>query len=288
MQATKIRIHTEDPRLKRVIQHDPRSKRYRLNTSDLEIASVEWSLVIARLNQGDIGKCTAESACEVLGSAPIYSTLTADFSGTVLNDTWTSAFYSDEETLDGDGPYPPNDNGSSGLTSAKVAKARGLISGYTHTFTATDAIKGVQLSPACWGTLWKSGMDDVNTDTGQVKYSGAVRGGHELSVFKIVADLEQVWFHNHWGPWGYQNSGDGWISFADFEASLKDQGDMTFYTPLTQPAPTPQPAPSPTPTTATTITFASNAVTVLDSWAGNRHTGPNKAAAIEWKTGVRT
>lgn len=281
--ATKIRIHTEDPRLKRVIQHDPRSKRYRLDTSGLAIASVEWPLMIARLNQGDIGKCTAESACEVLGSDPVFHTLPSLLPR--LDDTWTSAFYSDEENLDGDGPYPPNDNGSSGLTSAKIAKARGLISGYTHTFTADAAIKGLSLGPACWGTLWKSGMDNVNTDTGQVKYTGAVRGGHELSVFKIDATKEQVWFHNHWGPWGYQNSGDGWISFADFEASLKDQGDMTFYTPLTQPAPTPQPAPSPTPTT--TITFASNAVTVLDTWAGNRHTGPNKAAAIEWKTGVR-
>lgn len=279
----KLRIHSDDPRLKRHIVHDSRSALYRLDTSGLTVADVEWRIDIARLNQQTTGKCTAESSCEVLGSDPFYATLLPDVAS-ALNDTWTDGFYSDEETLDGDGPFPPNDNGSSGLTSAKVAKQRGLISGYQHTFTADDAIVGVRTGPACWGTLWKTGMDDVNTDTGQVKYSGTTRGGHELSIFKIVASLEQVWFHNHWGPWGYQNSGDGWISFSDFEKSLADQGDVTFYVPLSQPAPTPTPPPIP----ATTVSyqFAAADAATLDGWAAKRHCGLNKTAAEAWKRGV--
>src|SRR2546423_656913 len=48
--------------------------------------------------------------------------------------------YSDEEVLDGDGPYPPNDNGSTGLTCAKVLKRAGMISGYQHTFSLDAAL----------------------------------------------------------------------------------------------------------------------------------------------------
>lgn len=245
MNDLKIRIHSSDPRLKRHINHDSRSAQYRLPTDGLSIVDVEWAMHIHVMNQGDVGKCTAEAATEALASDPFWSTLDAAQQA-ALGDSWSNAFYSDEETLDGDGPYPPQDNGSSGLTSAKVAKARGLINGYQHTFTADDAIKGLGVSPASWGTLWKTGMDDVDTTTGQVKYSGTTRGGHELCIHKIVAKLEQVWFRQSWGLWGYQNLGLGWISFADFEKSLAEQGDVTFFTPLTKPAPTPQP-PAPTP-----------------------------------------
>jgi hypothetical protein len=231
-------LHNGEHALGRHIEHDERSKLYRLDTEGLSAADVEWAYRIGQLNQQATGKCTAEAACEILGSDPFFKTLTPT-EQTALNDAWTDVFYSDEELLDGDGPFPPNDNGSSGLTSAKVAKNRKLISGYLHTFTAQDAINGLQKYPASWGTNWKSGMDSVNVDTGQVTYTGTVRGGHELELFKIVAKLEQVWFRQSWGPWGYHNLGMGWISFEDFEASLADQGDVTFYVPRTSPAPTP-------------------------------------------------
>lgn len=275
----RLDIPSDDPRLKRRINHDIRSARYPLRTAGLDVADVDWALIIARLNQLQVGKCTAEAACELLGSLPFYYTLPAGV-GKQLNDQWTDGFYSDEETLDGDGPFPPNDNGSDGLTSAKVAKNRGLISGYQHTFTALDALKGLQNYPAAWGTYWRSGMDNVNVDTGQVKYTGGVRGGHELSLFKVDAKLERVWFHNHWGAWGYHNTGDAWISFADFEASLADQGDVTFFVPLTEPAPTPTPA-------VYSIRFTGDTVAQLDAWAVKPHTGANRRAAQDWLTGVR-
>lgn len=258
-----LRIHSTDPRLKRNINHDSRSALYRTQTDGLSIVDVDWTKHIPLLNQGDTGKCTAEAATEALASDPFWSTLDAAQQAT-LNDTGSDAFYSAEETFDGDGPYPPNDNGSSGLTSAKVAQARGLISGYTHTFTADDALKAMQISPGSWGTLWKSGMDDVDTTTGQVKYTGTTRGGHELCIKKVVASLEQLWFWQSWGPWGYQNLGLGWISFDDFAKSLADQGDVTFFTPLNKPAPTPtppspSPAPAPSPLDAIDQTFIDKA-----------------------------
>lgn len=243
----KIRLHSADPRLKRQINHDSRSGLYRLDTSGLSIADAEWAYHLGVLNQGSTGKCTSEAANECLGSDPFWTDLPPSVQAELGTDAFTDSFYSAEETLDGDGPYPPNDNGSSGLTSAKVAKAQGLISGYQHTFTADDAIRGLQTGPASWGTQWKTGMDDVDTTTGQIKYSGTTRGGHELCLYKVVAKLEQLWGHQSWGPWGYRNSGVFWISFADFEKSLADQGDVTFFTPLSQPAPVPTPAPTPAP-----------------------------------------
>lgn len=240
----KLALPSADPRLKRRIDHDARSALYRLDTSGLSLVDVEWPMHIPTLNQESTGKCTAEAACEALASDPFWATLPTDVAPK-LNDTWTDGFYSDEETLDGDGPYPPNDNGSSGLTSAKVAKKRGLISGYQHTFTADDALKGLQLRPFSWGTLWKTGMDDVDETTGQVKYTGTARGGHELCGYKLDTKNERLWCRQSWGPWGYQQSGVFWISFADFDKSLAEQGDVTFFTPLSLPAPTPTPAPVP-------------------------------------------
>jgi hypothetical protein len=242
--ALHIPIWSDDPRLKRGILHDPASRDYELDTAGLEIVDVEWpSHLPGPLDQGAVGKCTTEAAANDLASDPLWVTLPADVQQALLTDpgAWTDAFYNDEENLDGDGPYPPNDNGSYGLTSAKVAQARGLIDEYRHTFSADAALKGLQLYPASWGTLWKTGMDDVNEDTGQIRYTGNTRGGHQMNLFKVDAAAEKVWGRQSWGAWGYQRLGVYWISFDDFAASLHDRGDVTFFIP--KPA-----ASTPTPT----------------------------------------
>lgn len=283
--TTPIRIHTEDPRLGRRINHDPRSKRYPVDVAGLDVTDVEWPYYLPVLDQGQIGKCTAEAAVEMLGSDPFRQTLEIDIVNQLATDEYTNQFYSDEETLDGDGPYPPNDNGSDGLTSAKIAQARGLISGYTHAFSAEDALKGMQNGPGSWGTLWKTGMDAVDETTGQIRYTGSVRGGHELCVYKINALEEQLWFHQSWGAWGYQRSGIAWISFADFEVSLADQGDVTFFVPRTKPAPLPTPPPAPA--SDIMISWPAGDVSFMDEWALARHSRTNRTAALTWLRGAR-
>lgn len=277
----KIQLPSLDPRLKRHIVHDSRSALYTLDTAGLPIVDVEWTMHIPTLNQLQTGKCTAEAACEALASDPFWATLTPGVQSQ-LDDHWTDSFYNDEENLDGDGPFPPNDNGSSGLTSAKVAKQRGLISGYEHTFTANDALAGLSLRPFSWGTLWKTGMDDVDETTGQVKYSGTTRGGHEICGYKVDAKNERLWFHQSWGAWGYQQSGKAWISFADFEKSLADQGDVTFFTPLSQPAPTPSP-------TGHTVTFTDDQYAAVQDWGSSPHIWRKATAAAKaWKAATGT
>lgn len=281
----KLRIHSQDPRLKRHINHDSESARYKLPTRHLSLVDVDWLMHIPTMNQGSTGKCTAEAATEILASDPFWDTLPANVQKE-LGDVFSDTFYSAEETLDGDGPYPPQDNGSSGLTSAKVAKNEKLISGYQHTFTAEDALKGLQISPFSWGTLWKTGMDNVDTTTGQVTYTGTTRGGHELCGKKLDVKNERLWCHQSWGQWGYQNSGLFWISFTDFEKSLADQGDVTFFTPLNQPAPTPTP-PGPTPTPAPGNPDLA-LVSAMDPWAATiisriTKSGRAKLAYENWK-----
>jgi hypothetical protein len=254
---------TSDPLLGRHVRHDSRSKAYRKDTTGLSIQDVTWVCHLASiLDQGDVGSCTAETGDELMASEPYVGTLSSTDAGAVTAGTqaWPLAFYHDETVADDyPGTYPPNDTGSDGLTMAKVLKARGMISGYTHTFTADDALKAMSTGPAAWGTNWKTGMDDVDTTTGQVKYTGTTRGGHELSLYRIDAAKEQVWFRNHWGAWGYQGQGVAWISFDDFAKSLKDQGDVTWLTPISQPAPTPTPVPVPTDAADAALVTAGNA-----------------------------
>jgi hypothetical protein len=277
MSITSIPIRWYDPRLKRNIRHDSRSWNYRLDTAGMVLRDREWpcALVDGILNQGRIGACTAETVVELLASDPIYSTLDSVTQEAVTSGTqsWPLAFYHDETALDDiDGVYPGEDTGSNALGMGKAALARGLISGYQHTFTAESALLGLSnVGPFGWGTLWKSGMDSVEVSTGQVRYSGVTRGGHEISAYKIDTVNERVWCHNHWGQWGYQYGGTFWISFADFEKSLADQGDVVFFQPTTAPAPKPSPDGA----------FAT-ASAVLDPWARKSHVGDNKRAASAW------
>ncbi|HUM06365.1 MAG TPA: hypothetical protein VLT90_12950 [Terriglobales bacterium] len=289
MSITYIPIRSLDPRLKRHICHDSRSWNYSLPTDGMTLQDKTWAMYMndGKLDQGNVGACTAETADELLASDPLFDTLDLATQQGVTSGAqdWPLAFYHDE-TADDDisGTYPPNDTGSDALGMAKAALARGLISGYQHTFTAEDALLGLSnVGPFGWGTLWKTGMDNVDVDTGQVKYSGAVRGGHEISAYRIDVTNERVWCHNHWGAWGYQNGGTFWISFADFEKSLADQGDVVFFTPRTSPAPTPQPPAPPAPTSPLAI-----AAKTLNPWSAEHHLGENARAAAAWKKYYKT
>jgi hypothetical protein len=277
----RLRIRNDDPRLGRHINHDPRSRAYQLDVSGLGLVDVSWTSHIPILNQLDLGKCTAEAAVKALSCDPFWQGLPTDVQ-TGLNDDYSTAFYHDETVADDyPGTYPPDDTGSDGLTSGKVAQSRNLINGFEHTFSVDDALKGLQLRPACWGTLWKTGMDAVDQTTGKISYSGTTRGGHELCLYGVNVAAEQVWFYQSWGAWGYQNQGIGWISFDDFALSLKDQGDVTFFTPLSEPAPQPKPP------VTTSVTFTNDDVSLLDTWAGGRHAGVNRKAAQAWQRGTR-
>jgi hypothetical protein len=260
MAVTYRRIPSTDPRLARHVRHDDRSKSFAFDTSGLSIVSAKHTRRIPVLDQGQLGSCTGNAGISCLGTEPFFSDLAgADgvhraFSrrarvGTTysLDEGGAVRLYSDATRADDyPGQYPPTDTGSDGLTIAKVLKSAGEIAGYQHTFTLDDALKALTVTPVICGITWYDFMFYPDPD-GAVHPTGAVAGGHEICADQIDAERERVWFTNSWGPlWGV--GGRFYLSFDNFGKLLADSGDVTIFTPLTQPAPTPTPpAPVPTP-----------------------------------------
>lgn len=235
------RIPSTDPRLKRHVNHDERSRAYAFDTGGLAIVSAKHARRIPVLDQGNLGSCTGNAGIGCLGTDPYYDTM-AGRNAYVLDEAGAVQLYSDATAADDyPGQYPPDDTGSDGLTIAKVLTAHGEISGYQHTFSLDDALKALGVTPVICGTTWLENMFNPGPD-GQLTVSGAVAGGHEYVVDEIDADAKRVWITNSWGT-GWGVDGRAWMSFDDWGRLLADNGDVTIFTPLSQPAPTPTPVP---------------------------------------------
>ncbi len=246
----KEKIHTIDGRLKRHIYHDSRSKSFAFNTAGLTIISVVHPRHIGILNQGSIGSCTGNAGIGALGTDPLFST-TLPSSRYTLNETGAIHLYSDAEIIDGSGAYPPNDNGSCGLSIGKALKAAGLISGYTHTFTLDDALKALTVTPIIVGINWYDGMFTPDKD-GRVHITGSIAGGHEIVAREIDAPNQRVWFDNSWGT-GWGVNGRFYLTFTDFGTLLSQSGDVMAFTPIS------------TTTTPTTTILTTSTTTTIKS-----------------------
>lgn len=229
-----------DPRLGRHRRHDSRAFLFPHPTAGLTIQKVRWERVVPIFDQGNFGSCTANAGLGMLGTAPYYtpsilSLVTAALGG--FNETAAQKLYSAEETLDGDGPFPPQDNGSSGLTCAQVLRAAGLISGWTQTFTLEDALKALTVQPFITGIPWYNSMFTADADGFvTVDVSSGLAGGHEIDVLGYDPATDLVEFANSWGT-GFGVAGHFWMKSADYGILLSQDGDTTIFTPVTQSAP---------------------------------------------------
>lgn len=234
----KEKIHSVDPRLKRIIHHDSRSKLYKFDTTGRTISSVVHTRNIPILDQGRVGSCTGNAGIGALGSNPFYNALPTPLKYP-LDQTGALALYSDAQVIDGNGPYPPNDFGSSGLSIAKALKNSGIISGYQHTFTLDDALKALTVTPITVGMYWYQRMSVPDRD-GRARVSGRIYGGHQVVAREIDAQRERVWFDNSWGSsWGVK--GRFYLKFNDFGTLLAQQGDVVTFTSINQAPPQPTP-----------------------------------------------
>ena len=268
---TAHRIPATDPRLRRHVWHDSRSRNFPFDTTGLTIQSVQHVRHIPVLDQGNVGSCTGNAGIGCLGTDPYFPPaeywagatfgrhLIASYTLRGLpgqltvrqamlygsNEAGAVALYSDAESIDGDGPYPPNDNGSSGLSVAKALHRAGMIGGYTHTFTVDDALKALSVTSFITGINWYNSMFSPDP-SGQVRVVGALAGGHEIVVDGYDAERGLVWFTNSWGTgWGLE--GRFCMAVEDYARLLGEQGDVTIFTPASVPVPQPQPAPTPLP-----------------------------------------
>lgn len=250
---TRVRIESRDRRLGRHIHHDSRSLNYKFDTRGLTVQNVTHFRHAPIFDQGDVGSCTGNAGEGCIATDPLYVADPPSGKYAGLDEAAALLLYSDAETIDGDGPYPPNDNGSSGLSIAKALLAAGYISSYQHVFTSADALAAASTYPFIFGTNWYEAMFTPDSD-GRVHISGAIAGGHEILCRQIDATNQRVWFDNSWGAsWGV--AGRFYLTFADFATLLSQDGDVVIMIPAAAPAPppappAPAPVPVPTPTPA--------------------------------------
>jgi hypothetical protein len=192
-----------------------------------------------------------------------------------LDQNGAVALYGDATKVDPyAGEYPPTDTGSDGLTIAKVLTAAGEIAGYQHTFTLTDALKALTVTPFITGVNWYNSMFNPSVD-GEVTVAGNLAGGHEFIADQIDVENERVWFTNSWGSdWGV--NGRFYMNWGDYGSLLAQQGDVTIFVPVTVPAP------EPIPVETDPVDVALAAAT--RDWAKARHWGSNAKAAKATRT----
>lgn len=223
-------------KLGRIVNHDPRSKMFAFNTADIKITNITHQRMIPVLDQGQIGACTGNAGIGSINTEPCgvssFPVFSADEAGALK-------LYSEAEKLDGGAGYPPEDQGSSGLSIAKVLLKAGVISAYQHTFTLNDALKALMQYPIITGTNWHEDMFTPDAD-GRVHPTGAIEGGHEYEAFKVDADLGHIWFYNSWGTdWGV--NGTFYMTWEDYANLLKENGDVTVLIPPISKPPAPAP-----------------------------------------------
>lgn len=240
--------------LGRTILHDSESRRYPvMPRATAELKSVKYERHIPILDQDNwydptigkyvsLGSCTGNAATGALGTGPLWDALVVALGGkmpTLDEDFAVEKVYG--PATHGDpfgGAWRPNDTGSNGLSVAKVVKDLGLISGYQHALGLQAFQSGMQAGPMIAGITWKTGCD-TPTREGIVRWSGTVRGGHEIVFDELDLQRGLAWFANSWTEsWGVK--GRAAFPLEDLGKAFEDDGDATAFVPLTSAPPVPQ------------------------------------------------
>jgi len=240
------------PLLGRHVYLDSRSKAYALQPHSVPVTSVRHAQHIAVLDQGQIGSCTGNASTSCAYHEPFYAPGSINWRYTP-DETGAQAWYHDNTANDDyPGTWEPDDTGSDGLTSSKMAVAAGIASGYQAALDLDSSLQALMDRPGVTGIPWFGSMFTVGSDgLIEVDVKSGLAGGHELVTDEIVAadapgngtGVLLVGGDNSWGAsWGAQ--GRWYLRATDWWTLRQQQGDVYFWTAKSQPAPEPTPGPA--------------------------------------------
>lgn len=203
-------------RLGRHVEHDPRSREFRVRAKDA-VRSVEWKRHVGIFNQGSTGSCTGNAMAGALSTQPFTHR---------FHEKMAVELYHEATELDSvPGTYPPDDTGSTGIAVAKAALHDGHIARYEHAFSLDEALTALMNGPVITGINWYTDMDEPD-ENGLVTVGGTIRGGHEVCVVGVDTDARTIRFANSWGTeWGAH--GYALMTWSDWDRLLHEEGDVT-------------------------------------------------------------
>jgi len=215
---------TEDIRLDRVIQFDPKSREFPMAMGSKKLRSYTW-----RCNewydQGREGACVAYSLGHELAARP------AEVTG--LNDRWlVENIYWEAQKIDpwAGGTYPgaaPVYEGTSILAGVKTMHKKKFFKEYRWAFSLNDVLLGVGYNgPAVIGVYWYDSMYYPD-QKGFIRPQGNIVGGHAIMVRAVNVRERFVTLRNSWGKnWGHD--GDCYMTFDDLGHLLSQRGEAVF------------------------------------------------------------
>lgn len=215
--------------LGRIYQPDDRDNNYLLElaTQRSSVPSKIWDLNVV-LDQGQTPMCVGYSTAGWIVAAPVVNPLPDPV-----------AVYHDAQLVDGS-PLPHE--GSTVRAAMKVLQSKGVVSQYNWAFDLTTVINYVlEKGPMVVGTNWYRSMFSVDTNY-NIGISGKIAGGHAYIFIgadqnhKNKRGIGAFLIQSSWGKlWG--NNGRAWLSFANVDRLLREQGEAAVATELQESVP---------------------------------------------------
>jgi hypothetical protein len=196
------------------------------------IVSVAHKAFGLPLNQGNVGKCTAEMIAGACNTRPHYMSNLSPLPRT-LGDHDTDKVYTRETANEGQ-PWPANDPGGTGIYAAEAAIELGICSDYQVATDLDEMLRALVLRPVGTGINWYDSFDSPDSSGVVTITPGAqVRGGHEIVAVAIDAVAKRIGLPNSWGtefgvaiPSCGVPGGCFWVPFDVMDRLLGEGGDV--------------------------------------------------------------
>lgn len=202
---------------------------------------VHWRILGPHLDQQSVGACVPTSgaeACNAIGTYrhPMGAGRQVHRRGQRLWKMEDVLRWYAQITLEDEFPgnWTPDlqgqDTGTSANALGKVLRFKGIVDEWRHADDLPTFLSALQAGPVLLGIWWHQSMFHPDV-AGVIHPDGSKVGGHEITAIGDDAtgfvEIRNHW-RNHDGSWWGRN-GNAFISYADLEALLVDQGEGTTF-----------------------------------------------------------